>query len=89
MKKQPSKSLNEIENVKYFINNTEIPVVITHDSKIYFDINEKDNKILKDAAKGVIKNKKKLEECQRKIAKSMEYLHLEGFLLDPMSDINE
>jgi hypothetical protein len=84
--KQPNKSIKEIENVKYFINNTEIPVVITNDSKIYFDINETDNKILKDATRGIIKNKKKLEECQRKIAKSMEYLYLEGFLLDSISE---
>lgn len=86
MKKQANKSIKEIENVKYFVNNTQIPVVITNDSKIYFDINEKDNKMLKDAAKGIIKNKKQLDECHKKIEKSMEYLYLEGFIDGPVSD---
>lgn len=56
-------------------------VVITHDNKVYFDVDPKDERAILD------KNPDKITEYQEKVKKTMEYLYLEGFLTN--SDIIE
>lgn len=68
------------KDVKYTINNTELSVVITHDNKIYFDIDPKDEVAILE------KNQDKVTEYQEKVKKTMEYLILEGFLTDDSVD---
>jgi len=61
-------------DIKYSVNNTELPVIITHDDKVYFDVDPKDERAI------LAKNKNKISEYQTKVQKTMEYLFLEGFL---------
>lgn len=68
------------KDVKYTINNTELPVVITHDNKVYFDVDPKDESAILN------KNPDKITEYQEKVKKTMEYLYLEGFLTDTSKD---
>lgn len=62
------------KDIKYSIYNTELPVIITHDEKVYFDVDPKDEKAI------MSKNETKIAEYQEKVKKTMEYLFLEGFL---------
>jgi hypothetical protein len=61
-------------DIKYSIYNTELPVIITHDNKVYFDVDPKDENAI------IAKNQKKIAEYQEKVNKTMNYLFLEGFL---------
>jgi len=65
------------KDIKYSIYNTELPVIITHDDKVYFDVDPKDEKSI------LTKDEKKKAEYQKKVKKTMEYLFLEGFLINP------
>lgn len=69
------------KDIKYTINNTALPVVITNDNKVYFDVDPKDESAILD------KNQDKISEYQEKVKKTMEYLFLEGFLTD--EDVTE
>lgn len=71
------------EDIKYKISNTPLPVIITNDEKVYFDVDPADEKAL------LAKNEEKMEEYQNKVKETMEYLFLEGFLTSPDESINE
>ena len=73
------------KDIKYSINNTELPVIITHDDKVYFDVDPKDESAI------IAKNQDKIAEYQEKVKKTMEYLFLEGFLTnsDETDDFEE
>lgn len=62
------------KDIKYSINNTELPVIITHDDKVYFDVDPQDESAI------LAKDQSKITEYQEKVKKTMEYLFLEGFL---------
>ena len=62
------------KDIKYSINNTELPVIITHDDKVYFDVDPKDERAILE------KDKEKIAEYQMKVQKTMEYLYSEGFI---------
>jgi hypothetical protein len=62
------------KDIKYSVNNTELPVIITHDDKVYFDVDPKDESAI------LAKDQSKITEYQEKVKKTMEYLFLEGFL---------
>jgi hypothetical protein len=62
------------KDIKYSVNNTELPVTITHDNKVYFDVDPKDE------AAVLAKDQDKINEYQAKVQKTMEYLYLEGFI---------
>ena len=64
------------KDIKYNLCNTELPVIITHDNKVYFDVDPKDEIAILE------KNPTKISEYQEKVKKTMEYLYLEGFLTD-------
>lgn len=62
------------EDIKYEIYNTALPVFITHDDKVFFDIDPKDER-------AIFKNDiQKIQEYDRKASSTLEYLKLEGFL---------
>ena len=62
------------KDIKYSIQYTELPVIITHDGRVYFDVDPKDERAI------IAKNQEKIEEYQERVNKTMEYLFLEGFL---------
>lgn len=62
------------KDIKYSVNNTELPVIITHDDKVYFDVDPKDESAI------LAKDQTKISEYQMKVQKTMEYLYLEGFI---------
>ena len=68
------------KDIKFSINNTELPVIITNDNKVYFDVDPSDEVAILE------KNQGKITEYQQKVKKTMEYLFLEGFLTDPSKD---
>ena len=78
--KAKKKIIIKEKDIKYTINNTELPVVITKDNKVYFDVDPKDEKSI------INQDPDKIAEYQEKVNKTMEYLYLEGFLQDPESN---
>ena len=62
------------KDIKYSINNTVLSVTITHDDKVYFDVDPADEAAI------LQKNEEKIAEYQLKVMKTMEYLYLEGFI---------
>jgi len=62
------------KDIKYTVYNTVLPVVITHDDKVYFDVDPKDETAI------LAKDQSKIKEYQEKVKKTMEYLFLQGFL---------
>lgn len=72
----------EPKDIKYNVYNTKLPVTITHDNKVYFDVDPKDQ----DAV--MANDTAKINEYKEKVKQTMEYLFLEGFLTDS-EDIEE
>lgn len=68
------------KDIKFSINNTELPVIITNDNKVYFDVDPSDEVAILE------KNQDKITEYQQKVKKTMEYLFLEGFLTEESTD---
>lgn len=71
------------KDIKYSISNTPLPVVITHDGKIYFDVDPKDEKAI------LANDPDKIAEYQQKVESTMEYLFLENFLTNEESEESE
>lgn len=77
-KKKIVKKVNiKDENIKYNVKNTALPVIITHDGKVYFDVDPGDEKRI------LAKDQETITDYQEKVKSTMEYLFLEGFLSDP------
>lgn len=79
MSSKKKKITIKTKDIKYTINNTELPVIITHDDKVYFDVDPKDERDI------INKVPEKMQEYQEKVKKTMEYLYLEGFIEDSES----
>jgi hypothetical protein len=75
-KKIKKPKVNEIDEnqIKYFISNTPIPVIITLDEQVLFKTTDE---ILKDLNS---KNPETISKHKKDVEKSLEYLILEGFV---------
>jgi alpha-glucosidase (family GH31 glycosyl hydrolase) len=73
IKKIKVNNTNE-KDIKYYVSNTPIPVVITFDDQVLFETNDE---MLKDLNSG---NLKVMSKHTENAEKSLEYLILEGFI---------
>lgn len=62
------------DEILYFIKNTELPVIISKNGAVYFDIPQKDQELLN------INDPIAVTQYKDKLIRCVEYLKLEGFL---------